>query len=364
MALRPLVLLLLFKIGWRHQNYRVNAADDSNPSLGRCYGYIINDTHFSPSDGPRSIPCVKSENNRYGNQWGPSVHQKNSCCTGDGTFFVQISQIGGFDVIPKGFENISIPILLNTTENIPNQRYFFSDPICQAYTTALQATLCDPLQGTYITLESPPSDQPSSYPTQSIITNEPSPSVSPSLFPSATQSPSASPPNEPSPSVSPSSFPSATQTPSASPPRRLFSICRSSCEKVFDACGLPGVNFPNGANYTDGESFCYNAWGGFFSDGPCDSMFPDGFPCQANLGLRVADDYCLDIKEPTEREIESYIQDRQPPVPEECVSNEANILLIFGVIIASMCGCVCLGGYMWICIRRRQLDHENVGEIN
>lgn len=92
----------------------------------------------------------------------------------------------------------------------------------------------------------------------------------------------------------------------------------------------------------------------------------DGFPCQRNLEIFVENSnlLCLDIAEPTQREIDSYIRYRKPPVPEECVPPEpVNTGIIIGAIIGAACFFFMLGGCIWIYIRRRQMDVEDVGEL-
>jgi len=95
-------------------------------------------------------------------------------------------------------------------------------------------------------------------------------------------------------------------------------VCLSSCQLLFDNCGLPGVNFPSWTTYTDAVSLCEQAWGGFSSSiygegGPCSSR-PDGFACKSEIyKVEVVPDNgeerdanCLGFVPPTQQEIDEY----------------------------------------------------------
>ena len=88
-------------------------------------------------------------------------------------------------------------------------------------------------------------------------------------------------------------------------------VCLSSCQKLFDECGLPGVNFPSWANYTDPASLCQEAWGGFTTQSLCEER-PDDFACISGIqSIEVVESAkagdCVDIIFPTQDEIDYHL---------------------------------------------------------
>ena len=123
-------------------------------------------------------------------------------------------------------------------------------------------------------------------------------------------------------------------------------ICESSCQLLFDYCGLPGVNFPSWASYMNAISLCEQSWGGF-SSGPCNSR-PNGFACKSGIHkVEVAPDkgeegdaHCLGFADqsPTTQQ---FIDQYDPSYAEYTCDDGPNNTAI---IIGSMVGCVVLAG--------------------
>lgn len=144
-----------------------------------------------------------------------------------------------------------------------------------------------------------------------------------------------------------------------------ITVCLSSCQQLFNACGLPGDNFVDWANYTDAESLCKAAWGGFFfSDGdkrPC-QLRPYGYPCGAqvyNVEVVSGDD-CLAMITPSQ-ELIKYHSDPFAERPSECFAAGRGGW-IMPVIIASgvVGGIICLSIavlFIWYCCNRNTSDH-------
>lgn len=371
-----LLLSLLLSSTYAQQQ---NNSDTPLPDLF-CYGYIINKTTTALFQEAAPIPCSKQEFNDYGTRWGPPQHQSLSCCTGDGRYYVQTSQIGGLDVT-FGREPVS--------------------PTCQAYASALRAVLCGPRQGQFIRPLPPGAftPQPSSVP--EILENKNGTNTTQNM---TTLFPSASPTTNTTQNMTlfPSASPTTTFVPSMSPteaPDPILTVCQSSCDAVFNACGLPGINFPESAQYTDGKlllffitnrsdcmlvavmscvkslttphlfllgkSLCLEAWGGFSYSSPCDKN-PNGFPCTVNLQLAIEESDCLEIITPSNDVIDSYAEDRAPPVPAQCEMDQpvtvAQAVVYVVIVIAGVCAFLCIGMVGWIYCRRRQMDLQDAGE--
>lgn len=255
---------------------------------GTCRGYIETQFEYSNLTGPHPIWC----DNQTFSRWGPPEHQASACCTDEGRYRVQLAETGGFDILYKGNQASGV--------GVPYR--------CIAYTEALRATLCDPLQGANV-----------------VVTPETGDSY--------------------------------------------FRICKSSCDAVFIECGLPGVNYPDAAQYTDGTSMCYAAWGGWDS-GSCDEQGKNNFPCTLT-GLEVYDDTleaavtlpsnelstCQAIVYPTDATLEVYKETRQPP--DACTPDEPSTIGIFIVVIVvvlvslSVCGML-----IYLHARHRQAEED------
>jgi len=143
----------------------------------------------------------------------------------------------------------------------------------------------------------------------------------------------------------------------------MFSICKSSCDAVFDACGMPGENFPSTANYMDGTTLCQELWGGFGTTS-CESNI-DGFPCRGGLTtIDVRLSSCLAILEPSPNVIDHYSQ--YGTAPNTCklgaVPSDkrpiAHGLYVF--LIVGFCGVCCLTGSWraWVTLRHSRC-HNN-----
>ena len=128
-------------------------------------------------------------------------------------------------------------------------------------------------------------------------------------------------------------------------------ICESSCQLLFGACGLPGINFPSWAKYNDAISLCEQSWGGFSSsidgmedEGPCNSR-PNGFACKSGIyKVEVVPDkgekgdaHCLgfDLSPTTQQ----FIDQHDPYYADyTCDDGPNNTAIIIGSIV----GCVVL----------------------
>ena len=273
-----LILLLFLAIKAAQLKQAVSQTSSSSNSDQQCYAYIQGDetatNTFSLQEGPYAIECGESE---YGDNWGPEQYQDNSCCDGDGRYLVVSGQVGGFRASYRGISDVSI-----------------SSPKCWAYIDALQAVLCDPKQGEFI---------------------------------------------------------SETDNQGAT-----LIICKSDCDEAFTACGNPGENLPSSASYTDGTSLCQEMWGGFGYDNPCDSH-PNGFPCQATLSISIMDDEqygdneCLKIIRPSQETIDHYDWFGEAPSKCDDVSTEAAVGAVIILVLMCCCCCACCGGCAY-CVYR------------
>lgn len=139
-------------------------------------------------------------------------------------------------------------------------------------------------------------------------------------------------------------------------------ICQSSCDAVFDKCGLPGVNYPVTANYTDGTSLCLAAWGGWNTT-PCQAN-DQQWPCQTIDGLEIIQDVdngdgpCLSIIYPTAETLKAYETTMKPP--DACATSSGisvtTILIAVFVSLISICLCAVL---LLKIIRNRQAAQES-----
>lgn len=103
-----------------------------------------------------------------------------------------------------------------------------------------------------------------------------------------------------------------------------LTVCQLACEELFEACGLPGENLPQFANYTDAVGLCTEAWGGFdslLSDSPCEDD-PNGFACLSGIHrVEVVEGSfnvdCLAFAWPTQNEID-HDRDENVPLDNVC----------------------------------------------
>lgn len=152
-------------------------------------------------------------------------------------------------------------------------------------------------------------------------------------------------------------------------------VCQSSCQLLFDNCGLPGENFPQWTTYTDAISLCEEAWGGFVDrsygedEGPCLSR-PEGFVCRSGIDRVevVPDDRgekggnCLGFVPPMQDEIDEYLNSfdgYSHSVEYQCVSTSTNTVIIVMSVVGTavlFCG-LCLG-YLVCRSRRKEKDAD------
>ena len=119
-------------------------------------------------------------------------------------------------------------------------------------------------------------------------------------------------------------------------------VCLSTCQKWFDTCGLPGQSFPGWLNYTDAKSMCERLWQGPGEEACND----DNFACESQLGISVVDEgLCLSAEDPSE-ELLLYYEDEYADYPNGCgeSGDSKKTLIMIGIIIGSIVGCVCLAG--------------------
>jgi len=250
-----------------------------NETSQECAGYIEDRYNHSADTGPFEISCA----NQTFVKWGPPEHQTSACCTDRGRLVVQQALVGGFDIVYKG----------NTTS------FESVDTRCVAYTEALRATICDPLQGQHV-LRTPENET-------------------------------------------------------------IFRICQSSCDAVFSECGLPGVNYPRDVVYTDGMSMCRAAWGGWGKT-PCEKN-KEQFPCTVTALEIVNDTIdapsapCLSIIYPTDETLEIYKDTGEPP--DACYPAEPSSLGIFIAVVVTVLVALSVCGFLiYIHARHRQAEED------
>jgi hypothetical protein len=129
----------------------------------------------------------------------------------------------------------------------------------------------------------------------------------------------------------------------------VLRICRSSCDMVFDNCGLPGANFPPNTEYTNGTSLCYDLFGGFFNL----AGYWDGYVSQSGLTIEViADDQnCIDIVVPTQFDEYGFGQspDGSPDDDELC-----SLGCVVGNMVGVIVGCLLLCSLTFLGMKRVQ----------
>ena len=146
-------------------------------------------------------------------------------------------------------------------------------------------------------------------------------------------------------------------------------VCSSTCQTLFDNCGLPGVNFPKWTTYTDAISLCKEAWGGFGIYNPCDAR-PNGYACQSEiLGVEVVVNGvegvdCLGIVPPTPQEIKEYENNPFANIEYKCSSSSSSTnAVIIGSVVGGVVlfGGLCFGLLLWRSKRnRKRMEGEGV----
>lgn len=287
----------------------MNNNDDGEIGNPHCPAYTQGRYQYTPNIGPHPISC----SNRSFYKWGPPEHEANACCSDEGRVAVQLAQVGGFDIYYKhgsadstatatqrGSSSSSSIGDMTTTQQqqqllLQQQEAVVLDYRCVAYTEALRAVLCDPRQ--YLMVHRKQN-------------------------------------------------------------RTRLRVCQSSCNAVFQNCGLPGVNYPSFANYTDGTSLCEAAWGGWNTT-PCQAN-DQQWACRVLDGLEIVNDVdkndnstdsdlpCLSIIYPTANTMKAYQQTMKPPDP--CASRFQNgistttiaIIVIISILSVCLCGALLL----------------------
>ena len=85
-------------------------------------------------------------------------------------------------------------------------------------------------------------------------------------------------------------------------------VCKDSCEKLFDACGSPGVNYNRLMEYQDPVSMCQELWHGRASDGIQDCKGRSNYLCAAGLWINIVETDCLSMMDPSESLIRYHEQ--------------------------------------------------------
>jgi hypothetical protein len=85
-------------------------------------------------------------------------------------------------------------------------------------------------------------------------------------------------------------------------------VCKNSCEKLFDACGLPGVNYNSLMEYQDPVSMCQELWHGRASDGIQDCKGQINYLCATGLWINIVETDCLSMMDPSESLIRYHEQ--------------------------------------------------------
>jgi hypothetical protein len=129
----------------------------------------------------------------------------------------------------------------------------------------------------------------------------------------------------------------------------VLRICRSSCDMVFDICGLPGANFPEWTEYTDGTSLCYEMFGGFGDP----AMRSSGYVYQSGLTIEVIaeDQNCIDIVVPTQFDEYGLGQS-----PDACAVDDDEFCIgcVVGIVVGVIVGCLLLCYLSFLCLRKVQ----------
>ena len=141
-------------------------------------------------------------------------------------------------------------------------------------------------------------------------------------------------------------------------------VCYSTCEKLFQACGMPGEIFPAYADYTDPTGFCKEFWSGFGEVYPQGSDYGDpctidhhDFACKAGIfdvGVVYNSSDCLDIitgadsEDPLNciKDILTYIED----------TNKSNRSTIIGAVVGSIIGCIGIACGVYYCFHRANTE--------
>jgi len=85
-------------------------------------------------------------------------------------------------------------------------------------------------------------------------------------------------------------------------------VCKDSCEKLFDACGAPGVNYKRFMEYQDPVSMCHELWHGRALDGIQDCEGRSNYLCASGLWINIVETDCLSMIFPSESLIRYHEQ--------------------------------------------------------
>jgi hypothetical protein len=75
-------------------------------------------------------------------------------------------------------------------------------------------------------------------------------------------------------------------------------VCRDSCEKLFNACGLPGENYDSFMEYVDPVSMCQELWHGRAFDERHDCNHGNNYVCASELQIKIVESDCLSMLDP------------------------------------------------------------------
>jgi len=140
-------------------------------------------------------------------------------------------------------------------------------------------------------------------------------------------------------------------------------VCYSTCEKLFQACGMPGEIFPAYADYTDPTKLCKEFWSGFGKGYPQGSDFGDpctidhhDFACKTGiLDVEVVHNSsdCLDIMTET---------DGENPLTCNEDASMSNRSAIIGAVVGSIVGCICIAFGVYYCFYRANAEKSWLAE--
>jgi len=140
----------------------------------------------------------------------------------------------------------------------------------------------------------------------------------------------------------------------------ILRVCLSTCQKWFDACGLPGENLSEYFTYTDAQSMCEELWQGYGGDycSPVYFQRSENFACKMKLSIQVVESSCLSMQEPSE-DLIAYYEAMQnggliAEYPNDCNSEKKSpteTWILIGIIAGSVLGCCCLSGALFALTR-------------
>ena len=140
----------------------------------------------------------------------------------------------------------------------------------------------------------------------------------------------------------------------------VLRVCLSTCQKWFDACGLPGVNLSEYFTYTDAQSMCEELWQGYGGDycSPVYFQRSENFACKMKLSIQVVESSCLSMQEPSE-ELIAYYEAMQngsliAEYPNDCNSERKSLKdtwILIGILSGSVLDCCFLSGALFALTR-------------